>query len=241
MSKSKVDVTSMVDNFLSWRLPDDFAPDCGVEFNPVPHPTADMWPTGTNLLNAEQAHEMISHIIKDTPRLRSRQEINLTAKQLAEAAYWANVDNDPEHDETEVVIQWMPERTSTDGEKMQAGDYLYYEECPEEGVIGPLGSEGFHGRLIVLDEKHLHQTEAAAVHRFVSALIDAFESGFVETETITLAQLHRVMQNHVKDNYQVDLKHIKDEWGSDTAKACGFDVETNKLRQQSPNGGNESE
>lgn len=85
------------------------------------------------------------------------------------------------------------------------------------------------------------QIESAAVHRFVSALIDAFESGFVETEIITLAQLHRVMQNHVKDNYQVDLKHIKDEWGSDTAKACGFDVETNKLRQQSPNGGNESE
>lgn len=68
-----------------------------------------------------------------------KQRITLNALQLREAAYWANPDLTEDEDETEVCIEWMPKRTSTDGEEMEAGDYLYYAELPEEGVIGPLG------------------------------------------------------------------------------------------------------
>ena len=54
-------IDEMVDNFLSWKLPEDFAPDCGITFTPINHPN--MWPVGTNLLTAAQARAMIEHMI----------------------------------------------------------------------------------------------------------------------------------------------------------------------------------
>lgn len=55
----------MVDRFLAWRLPVDFAPDGGIRFAPGNHPDAltHLWPTGTNLLTATQAREMLEHIM----------------------------------------------------------------------------------------------------------------------------------------------------------------------------------
>lgn len=57
-----------VSRFLSWPLPRDFAPDAGVTFNPghVTHGSP-LWPTGTNLLNAIQAREMIQRVLGVTP------------------------------------------------------------------------------------------------------------------------------------------------------------------------------
>lgn len=49
-----------VTRFLSWNLPKDFAPDGGVDFTPPANNS--WWPLGTNLLNAEQAEQMITHI-----------------------------------------------------------------------------------------------------------------------------------------------------------------------------------
>jgi len=67
--------------------------------------------------------------------------VTLTAKQLREALEYANPDGpeDEDQQETEVVIEWMPNRTATDGTHMPKGYYRYYVDCPEEGVIGPLG------------------------------------------------------------------------------------------------------
>lgn len=56
---------AMVDRFLSWRLPQDFSPDCGITFKPHPHPNA--WPIGTNLLNADQARKMLEHVLAIAP------------------------------------------------------------------------------------------------------------------------------------------------------------------------------
>lgn len=50
----------MVDRFLSWPLPNDFAPDCYITFMPVPDGT---WPVGTNLLSATQARKMLEHVL----------------------------------------------------------------------------------------------------------------------------------------------------------------------------------
>lgn len=66
--------------------------------------------------------------------------ITLTAHQLREAAEFGSPDGDPEQAETELTIQWMPERTSEDGEPLAAGFYAYYTEYPEEGVYGPLAA-----------------------------------------------------------------------------------------------------
>ena len=57
---SKISITEqMVGRFLSWPLPADFAPDCGITFTRSPHPG--MSPTGTNLLHFGQAKAMLEH------------------------------------------------------------------------------------------------------------------------------------------------------------------------------------
>jgi len=59
-------IDCMVDRFLNWRLPHDFAPDCGITFDgckPDALGYAPSWPVGTNLLTADQARAMIKYII----------------------------------------------------------------------------------------------------------------------------------------------------------------------------------
>lgn len=59
-------VTSdMVDRFLGWKLPQDFCPDAGVSFAPsdLQRRGIHLWPVGTNLLHAEQAKEMLTHVV----------------------------------------------------------------------------------------------------------------------------------------------------------------------------------
>ncbi len=48
----------MVDRFLCWKLPKDFSPDGGISFK-----EGAWWPTGTNLLHAGQAKEMLDHVV----------------------------------------------------------------------------------------------------------------------------------------------------------------------------------
>jgi hypothetical protein len=52
---------AIVNRFLSWRLPDDFNPDCGVSFAKPNHPTS--WPVGTNLLTATQTRQMLEYVL----------------------------------------------------------------------------------------------------------------------------------------------------------------------------------
>ena len=58
----------MVTRFLGWKLPDNFAPDCGITFTPVrnehmPWGGNKNEPTGTNLLTAEQARDMLEQVL----------------------------------------------------------------------------------------------------------------------------------------------------------------------------------
>lgn len=73
----------MVDRFLYWKLPQNFAPDGGISFERTYHGYKDgkftqnlernrddyFWPIGTNLLTAEQAKEMVDFIL-ETPEGR---------------------------------------------------------------------------------------------------------------------------------------------------------------------------
>jgi len=63
---------SMVDRFLCWKLPKDFGPDGGISFNPTKPYEGDefgnaWWPVGTNLLTADQAKEMLQHVVGGVP------------------------------------------------------------------------------------------------------------------------------------------------------------------------------
>lgn len=55
----------MVTRFLGWSLPKDFMPDGGIKFTPVNHPNS--WPVGTNVLTADQARQMLEHVLGAVP------------------------------------------------------------------------------------------------------------------------------------------------------------------------------
>lgn len=57
------DLDAMVGRFLAWSLPDDFYPDGSVSFDRGRASMHGCWPTGTNLLNAIQAREMLEHVL----------------------------------------------------------------------------------------------------------------------------------------------------------------------------------
>lgn len=91
MEKKPIDV--MVDRFLGWKLPEDFAPDGGISFkrdynehtaHPMKHE-----PIGTNLLTANQAKEMLEYVLdgklEDLEELRRNLEFAYKrAKVLAD-------------------------------------------------------------------------------------------------------------------------------------------------------------
>lgn len=59
----------MVERFLRWKLPADFDPDDGISFKPMfnehtDHPMRHE-PTGTNLLNYDQALAMVRYIVRE--------------------------------------------------------------------------------------------------------------------------------------------------------------------------------
>lgn len=64
-------IKHMVGRFLSWKLPESFSPDAGITFKAAynehtAHPMKHE-PTGTNLLDAEQAEAMVRHMIEGMP------------------------------------------------------------------------------------------------------------------------------------------------------------------------------
>lgn len=68
---------NLVNAFLCWPVPKDFAPDAGISFNPgptqhLPH----CWPGGTNLFTADQAKAMLKHLFAQLPQdnLRASEE-----------------------------------------------------------------------------------------------------------------------------------------------------------------------
>ena len=66
-------IKAMVSRFLSWRLPENFSPDAGISFKAEFNVDRNEWrglppdrhqPTGTNLLDAQQAEAMIRHMLE---------------------------------------------------------------------------------------------------------------------------------------------------------------------------------
>lgn len=53
-------VRRAVSRFLSWQLPNSFAPDGGIRFDGSLSPH---WPTGTNLFSFDQAEAMLRHVL----------------------------------------------------------------------------------------------------------------------------------------------------------------------------------
>ncbi|MEO1749385.1 MAG: hypothetical protein AAFR27_12360 [Pseudomonadota bacterium] len=64
-------IKHMTEQFLRWRLPQDFSPDGGVEFQRYyAKGTTDEFeyePVGTNLLTYAQAEQMVRAMVQDLP------------------------------------------------------------------------------------------------------------------------------------------------------------------------------
>jgi len=76
MKLTDAQVKHMVDRFLSWRLPEPWHPDGGIEFKPEFNveymarqgkPPMRHEPTGTNLFDYQQATAMVRHMLEDMP------------------------------------------------------------------------------------------------------------------------------------------------------------------------------
>jgi len=52
-----------VTRFLAWQLPTDFGPDGFIGFDATKAKENNSWPTGTNLLTAQQARQMLEHVL----------------------------------------------------------------------------------------------------------------------------------------------------------------------------------
>lgn len=65
-------IKHMVNRFLAWNLPADFSPDAGITFEPTYNNGTPQGgkhePSGTNLLNANQAEAMVRHMVDGLPQ-----------------------------------------------------------------------------------------------------------------------------------------------------------------------------
>lgn len=65
-------IKHMTDRFLSWKLPEDFNPDCGISFNRTANLGTEhqyhLEPIGTNLFTVTQAEAMVRYMIEFMPK-----------------------------------------------------------------------------------------------------------------------------------------------------------------------------
>lgn len=109
MSKGLID--QMVDRFLCWELPKDFAPDCGISFDSRQDDELNKnktWPVGTNLLTAEQARQMFQYVTpeeddKGCQQLRAAE--SKIAKLRSALAGLVGVDGKEELETMEAMIR----------------------------------------------------------------------------------------------------------------------------------------
>jgi len=77
-------IKHMVDRFLGWKLPTNFNPDNGINFDPIANKgyqfESRREPVGTNLFDAEQAEAMVRYIIEGLPRASSPTDKELLAQ-----------------------------------------------------------------------------------------------------------------------------------------------------------------
>lgn len=72
---------AMVGRFLGWKLPKDFAPDAGISFK-----ESAWWPSGTNLLHAGQAKEMLEHVVGGAPTMPGLDQLTFCVLVLKNGA-----------------------------------------------------------------------------------------------------------------------------------------------------------
>lgn len=60
---NEAQIKHMTEQFLRWKLPENFAPDGGISFEKTPNHE----PSGTNLFDYTQANAMVRHMLDGLP------------------------------------------------------------------------------------------------------------------------------------------------------------------------------
>lgn len=143
----------MAQRFLNWPLPENFAPDGGVSFEPVGNPGTE-WeyrntPTGTNLLDYTQALEMVRHIVggltagAEVERLISRvQEGKTTIQAYKMLLKDSEAERDRQYDENVERIA-MQAKVEAERDALIAGAY----EAAAKSIEGECEKCGGNGWL----------------------------------------------------------------------------------------------
>ena len=64
-------IKHLVDRFLGWHVPENFAPDAGITYTRLSYQhSADTMPSGTNILDATQADAMVRYMAEGLPEER---------------------------------------------------------------------------------------------------------------------------------------------------------------------------
>ncbi len=143
---------AMVDRFLAWRLPQDFAPDCYIGFERE-KATAHGWPAGTNLLHAGQALEMFKHCVDLPPATCQGTNCGATngtdhspecIVEAAEAQGWADA---PEAVEARAKIA-APKLTPADIEGVIVSEHYF---LASQGMVGNFEEDVTDIQLDMLD------------------------------------------------------------------------------------------
>jgi len=72
-----------------------------------------------------------------------------------------------------------------------------------------------------MEKQSKNQIKADGINELTSLMIGALEAGFIQSNTFTLAQIHKIAQDHSKMTLGIDLPNITEQWGKETAKLCG--------------------
>lgn len=179
-------VSHMVQRFLGWRLPENFGPDCGIKFERLSNVGTE-WerqnePTGTNLLDAEQAKAMFAYCIEGHDAEEDYYVIQRLSNLLAQIAVAVNGPEPPltrwsYHDLPEKVralktidigkLRELVERWRTEAERLRK----------QAGRTQRRGNDGLGGAFDALELQQAAQDTEAFADELAALIGDGGEAG----------------------------------------------------------------
>ncbi len=169
----------MVNRFLSWKLPEYFSPDAGISFKstfnestayPMKHE-----PTGTNLLDANQAKSMVRYILDgvawtkpllkpefDPDYVAAMTRVNQRAADAQDAAFVRLV-IDAVADAAE---RFLAEPTSVEQERIEIAEIIEAKAIEHDDAANEISDEAggaFGDRTERDDEISMHKAESATL------------------------------------------------------------------------------